>query len=59
MLATMVLELQKGMESLGAYDMINQLKNMFQQQARQEQFENVKALTECKWSREAATVYIF
>ena len=28
MLATMVPELQKGMESLGAYDMINQLKGV-------------------------------
>jgi len=41
----MVPELQKGMESLGAYNMINQLKDMFQQQARQEQYDNVKALT--------------
>ncbi|KAJ9556430.1 hypothetical protein OSB04_011044 [Centaurea solstitialis] len=48
MLATMVPELQKGMESLGAYDMANQLKDMFQQQARQERFDNVKALSECK-----------
>ena len=30
MLATMVPELQKGIESLGAYNMINQLKDMFQ-----------------------------
>ncbi|KAJ9538706.1 hypothetical protein OSB04_031439 [Centaurea solstitialis] len=36
MLATMVPELQKGMESLGAYDMANQLKDMFQRQAKQE-----------------------
>ena len=48
MLATMVPELQKGMESLGAYNMINQLKDMFQQQARQERYDNVKALAECK-----------
>ncbi|KAJ9553605.1 LOW QUALITY PROTEIN: hypothetical protein OSB04_017650 [Centaurea solstitialis] len=48
MLATMVPELQKGMESLGAYDMANQLKDMFQRQARQERFDNVKALSECK-----------
>ncbi|KAJ9538124.1 hypothetical protein OSB04_030857 [Centaurea solstitialis] len=43
----MVPELQKGMESLGAYDMANQLKDMFQRQARQERFDNVKALSEC------------
>ncbi|KAJ9556961.1 LOW QUALITY PROTEIN: hypothetical protein OSB04_011575 [Centaurea solstitialis] len=48
MLATMVPELQKAMESLGAYDMANQLKDMFQRQARQERFDNVKALSECK-----------
>ncbi|KAJ9545085.1 hypothetical protein OSB04_024792 [Centaurea solstitialis] len=48
MLATMVPELQRGMGSLGAYDMINQLKDMFQQQARQERYDNVKALSECK-----------
>ncbi|KAJ9552489.1 hypothetical protein OSB04_016534 [Centaurea solstitialis] len=48
MLATMVPELQKGMESLGAYDMANQLKDMFQRQARQERYDNVKALSECK-----------
>ncbi|KAJ9546973.1 hypothetical protein OSB04_019516 [Centaurea solstitialis] len=48
MLATMVPELQRGLESLGAYDVINQLKDMFQQHARQERYDNVKALSEYK-----------
>lgn len=48
MLATMVPELQKGMESLGAFDMLNQLRDMFQQQARQERFGTVKSLASSK-----------
>ena len=48
MLATMVPELQKGVEILGAYDMVNQLNDMFKQQAKQKRYGNVKALTECK-----------
>ncbi|KAK9125734.1 hypothetical protein Scep_014580 [Stephania cephalantha] len=48
MLATMVPELQKDMEHMEAYDMATTLKEMFQQQARQERFEIVKNLHSCK-----------
>ena len=51
MLATMVPDIQKNMENLGAYDMISQLKEMFQKQARQERFETVKALVGCKMAQ--------
>ena len=44
MLATMSSELQKDLENMEAYDMIFNLKEMFQQQARQERYENTKAL---------------
>ena len=44
MLATMSSELQKDLENMEAYDMILNLKEMFQQQARQERYETTKAL---------------
>ncbi|KAK9164200.1 hypothetical protein Syun_005102 [Stephania yunnanensis] len=53
MLATMVLELQKDMELMKAYDMVITLKEMFQQQARQERFEIVKNLHSCKMTEGA------
>ena len=48
MLATMAPELQKGLETLGAFDMLVQLRDMFQVQAKQERFDTVKALVCCK-----------
>ena len=48
MLATMSSELQKDLENMEAYDMIFNLKEMFQQQARQERYETTKALHSCK-----------
>ena len=48
MLATMTSELQKGLENLGAYDMLTHLSDMFQVQANQERFDTVKALACCK-----------
>ena len=48
MLATMSSELQKDLENMEAYDMIFNLKEMFQQQARQERYETAKALHSCK-----------
>ena len=47
-LAIMVLELKKNMEMLTAFEMVTHLKEMFQQQARQERFETTKALHSCK-----------
>ena len=48
MLATMIPELQEIFENHTAFDMINQLKEMFQQQARTERFETVRSLHACK-----------
>ena len=48
MLATMSSKLQKDLENMEAYDMIFNLKEMFQQQARQERYETTKALHSCK-----------
>ena len=41
-------ELQKDLENMESYDMIFNLKEMFQQQARQELYETTKALHSCK-----------
>jgi hypothetical protein len=48
MLTSMIPDLQKDLEHHGAYDMLAQLKEMFQQQARTERFETVRALHACK-----------
>ncbi|KAI3505809.1 hypothetical protein L1887_28094 [Cichorium endivia] len=48
MLATMVPELQNSFETAGAFDMADQLKEMFQEQARQERYDTMIALLDCK-----------
>ena len=48
MLASMIPDLQKDLVNHSAYDMITQLKEMFQQQARTERYETVRALHGCK-----------
>ncbi|KAI5669226.1 hypothetical protein M9H77_19079 [Catharanthus roseus] len=48
MLATMESELQKQFEEVEAYEMIKQLKKMFQEQVRQERYLSTKALNSCK-----------
>ena len=48
MLASMTPEIQKDFENHNAYDMITQLKEMFQQQARTARFETVRALHACR-----------
>ena len=48
MLATMTPELQKDLKHMEAYEMAAHLKEMFQQQARQERYETTKALHSCK-----------
>ncbi|XP_071694520.1 uncharacterized protein [Rutidosis leptorrhynchoides] len=48
MLATMIPNLQKDLEHHDAFEMLKQLKEMFQQQARQQRFETVRALHACK-----------
>ena len=48
MLATMNSELQKQHEEMGAFDMIEHLKELYQEQARQERYNTSKALYACK-----------
>ncbi|XP_071714002.1 uncharacterized protein [Rutidosis leptorrhynchoides] len=48
MLASMTSELQRNLMDYNAYDMIEERKTMFQQQAEQELFETVKAFHACK-----------
>ncbi|KAK8562299.1 hypothetical protein V6N12_010383 [Hibiscus sabdariffa] len=48
MLATMTLELQKQHENMVAYEMIQNLKEIYEEQARQERYETSKALFQCK-----------
>ncbi|KAJ9556650.1 hypothetical protein OSB04_011264 [Centaurea solstitialis] len=48
MLATMSPDLQTGHINTNAYDMIRQLRDMFQTQARTERYDATKAFNECK-----------
>ncbi|KAK8610844.1 hypothetical protein V6N13_082000 [Hibiscus sabdariffa] len=48
MLATMDSELQKQHENMLAYEMIQNLKEIYEGQARQERYETSKALFQCK-----------
>ncbi|GJV07069.1 retrotransposon protein, putative, ty1-copia subclass [Tanacetum coccineum] len=48
MLGSMSHELQKALKNYKAYDMIQELKTMFEEQAKQELFETVKAFHACK-----------
>ncbi|KAJ9565413.1 hypothetical protein OSB04_001379 [Centaurea solstitialis] len=48
MLATMSPDLQAGLINTNAYDMIRQLRDMFQTQARTEHYDATKAFNECK-----------
>ncbi|KAK8690319.1 hypothetical protein V6N13_089013 [Hibiscus sabdariffa] len=50
MLATMTPELQKQHEDMVAYEMIQNLKEIYEWQARQERYETSKALFQCKMS---------
>ncbi|KAJ9541935.1 hypothetical protein OSB04_028441 [Centaurea solstitialis] len=51
MLATMSPDLQTGLINTSAYDMIRQLRDMFQTQARTERYDATKAFNECKMIR--------
>ncbi|KAK8564831.1 hypothetical protein V6N12_058413 [Hibiscus sabdariffa] len=48
MLATMTPELQKPHEDMVAYEMIQNLKEIYEGQAHQERYETSKALFQCK-----------
>nr|GFC17327.1 zinc finger, CCHC-type [Tanacetum cinerariifolium] len=48
MLDSMSPYLQRALENYKAYDMIQELKSMFEEQAKQELFEIVKAFHACK-----------
>ncbi|KAL4302552.1 hypothetical protein GQ457_10G011590 [Hibiscus cannabinus] len=50
MLATMTPELQKQHEDMVAYEMIQNIKEIYEGQARQERYETTKALFQCKMS---------
>ncbi|KAK8530676.1 hypothetical protein V6N13_030624 [Hibiscus sabdariffa] len=50
MLVTMSPELQKQHEEMNAYNMIQNLKEIYERQARQERYETSKALFQCKMS---------
>ncbi|GJU32228.1 hypothetical protein Tco_1175817 [Tanacetum coccineum] len=48
MLGSMSPDLQRALENYKAYDMIQELKTMFEEQAKQELFDTVKAFHACK-----------
>ncbi|GJR02838.1 retrotransposon protein, putative, ty1-copia subclass [Tanacetum coccineum] len=48
MLGSMSPELQRALRNYNTYDMIQELKTMFEEQAKQELFETVKAFLTCK-----------
>ncbi|GJV86880.1 hypothetical protein Tco_1530818 [Tanacetum coccineum] len=48
MLGSMTLKLQKALKNYKEYDMIQELKTMFEEKAKQELFEIVKAFHACK-----------
>nr|GEU52379.1 hypothetical protein [Tanacetum cinerariifolium] len=48
MLVSMSLELRRTVENYKSYDMIQELKTMFEEQAKQKLFETVKAFHTCK-----------
>ncbi|KAL4296294.1 hypothetical protein GQ457_12G012260 [Hibiscus cannabinus] len=50
MLATMTPELQKQHEDMVAYEMVQNLKEIYEGQARQDTYETSKALFQCKMS---------
>ncbi|KAK8977916.1 hypothetical protein V6N11_059546 [Hibiscus sabdariffa] len=52
MLATMNSELQKQHENMVAYEMIQNLKEIYEGQARQERYETSNALFQCKMTEE-------
>ncbi|KAL4368031.1 hypothetical protein GQ457_05G020910 [Hibiscus cannabinus] len=53
MLATMTPKLQKQHEDMIAYEMIQNLKEIYEGQALQESYETSKALFQCKMSEES------
>ncbi|KAJ9552452.1 hypothetical protein OSB04_016497 [Centaurea solstitialis] len=54
MLATISPDLQAGLMNTNAYDMIRQLRDMFQTQARTERYDATKAFNECKMIKGAS-----
>ncbi|GJV34874.1 hypothetical protein Tco_1407351 [Tanacetum coccineum] len=57
--SSMSLELQRDLEKYKAYDMIQKLKTMLEEQAKQELFETVKAFHACKQEdRQLVSTYI-
>ncbi len=50
MMASMTSELQKSFDNMGSFELMEQLREMFQQQAKQERYEVVESLMKCKQS---------
>ncbi|KAJ9536515.1 hypothetical protein OSB04_un000309 [Centaurea solstitialis] len=51
MLATMRPDLQTGLINMTAYDMIRQLRDMFQTEARTERYDASRAMSACKMAK--------
>ncbi|GJQ93383.1 hypothetical protein Tco_0004522 [Tanacetum coccineum] len=59
MLMTMKLDIQRNLENLGAYEMLQELKTMFAQQAEQELLQTVRDFHSCKQEeRQSVSSYI-
>ncbi|GJW09240.1 hypothetical protein Tco_1575067 [Tanacetum coccineum] len=59
MLVSMTPEIQKNLEDRPAFEILQELKTMFQQQAEQELFETVKAFHACKQEEgESVSTYV-
>ncbi|PWA96308.1 zinc finger, CCHC-type [Artemisia annua] len=59
MLASMIPELQKNLENLAAFDMLRELKVMFEQQAEHELFDMVKSFHACKQEEgQSVSIYV-
>nr|GFD60840.1 zinc finger, CCHC-type [Tanacetum cinerariifolium] len=48
MLMTMESDIQRNLENLGAYEMLQELKTLFAQQAKQELLQTMRELHSCK-----------
>ncbi|GJS78144.1 hypothetical protein Tco_0728025 [Tanacetum coccineum] len=60
MLVSMTLEIQKNLEDRVAFEIILELKTMFQQHVEQELFETVKAFHACKQEKgQSVSTYMF
>ncbi|GJS05796.1 hypothetical protein Tco_0322304 [Tanacetum coccineum] len=60
MLMTMEPDIQRNLENLGAYDMLQELKTLFAQQAKQELLQTVREFHACKQEQgQSVSLYVF